>query len=58
MTDWKTVAETRGLQLSEAELTRLAGAMDALEAAYRALVANLTYDIEPATTLAEEAMEA
>ena len=58
VTDWKTMAAARGLQLSEAELTRLAGAMQALEPAYKALAANLTHDIEPFTTLAEEAVEA
>jgi hypothetical protein len=58
MTDWKTVAAARGLRLSETELTKLAAAMEALEPAYQALVANLTHDIEPSTTLAEEAVEA
>jgi len=56
--DWKTVAVARGLRPSEAELTKLAGAMDALEPAYRALVASLTHDVEPATTLGEDAVEA
>ena len=57
-TDWKTIAAARGLHLSEAEMTKLAGAMEALEPAYQALVAGLTHDIEPATTLGEEAVEA
>lgn len=57
MTDWKTIAQGRGLQLSDAEMTRLAAALDALEPAYQALVANLTHEVEPATTIAEEAIE-
>ncbi len=57
MTDWKTLAHARGLQLSDAELSKLAAVMDALEPAYQALAANLTYDIEPATTLGTEAIE-
>ena len=57
-TDWKAVAAARGLRLTEAEMTRLAAAMDALEPACQALTANLTPDIEPVTTLGEEAVEA
>jgi hypothetical protein len=57
MTDWKTLAAARGLHLSDAELAKLAGAMEALEPAYQALAANLTHDIEPVTTFGEEAVE-
>jgi hypothetical protein len=56
-TDWKTIAIARGLHLSEPELAKLAAAMDALEPACQALIANLTPDIEPATTLGEEVVE-
>jgi hypothetical protein len=56
MNVWKTLAEARGLQLSEAELARLSAVMDALQPACDALAANLTPDIEPATTFAEEAL--
>jgi hypothetical protein len=57
MTDWKSVAAARGLHPSEAELVKMAGAMDALEPAYQALVAGLTPDVEPVTTVGEEAVE-
>jgi hypothetical protein len=57
MTDWKTVAIARGLHPSEAELAKLAAALDALEPAYQALAAGLTHDIEPVTTFGEEAFE-
>jgi hypothetical protein len=57
VTDWKTLAAARGLQLTEAELAKLAAAMDALQPAYQALTANLTHDVEPVTTFAQEAVE-
>jgi hypothetical protein len=57
VTDWKALAAARGLNLSEGELQKLAAVMNALEPASKALVANLTHDIEPATTFAEEAVE-
>jgi hypothetical protein len=57
LTDWQTIALARGLQLSSSELSKLAGALEALEPAYLALAANLTHDIEPATTIGEEAVE-
>ena len=56
MTDWKTLAAARGLELSDAELARLAAAMEALEPACQALTANLPRDIEPVITFAEEAV--
>jgi hypothetical protein len=58
VTDWKSLADARGLQLSDAELKRLAATMEALEPVYQALAANLTPDIEPSTTIGEEAVEA
>jgi hypothetical protein len=57
VTDWKTLAALRGLQLTDAELAKLAAAMDALQPAYQALAANLTHDIEPAVSFAQEAVE-
>lgn len=57
-TDWKTVAAERGLRLPDAEMTKLAAAMEALKPAYEALVAGLTHEIEPVTTFGEEAVEA
>ena len=57
MIDWKTLAASQGLQLSDAELAKLAPAMDALQPAYQSLVATLTHDVEPATSFTEEAVE-
>jgi hypothetical protein len=58
VTDWKTLAAARGLQLSDTELAKLAATMDALEPAYRALTGNLTQDDEPAVIFAEEVLAA
>jgi hypothetical protein len=58
MTDWKALAASRGLSLTEAELSKLAAVLDALEPAAQALAANLTHDVQPATTCGEEAVEA
>ena len=58
MTDWKTLTAARGLQLSDAEVSKLAAVMEALEPAYQAMAANLTHDVEPATTLHDEALVA
>ena len=57
MTDWKTLTTARGLQLTDAELTNLASALNALERAYKSMAASLTHDVEPATTIAEEALQ-
>jgi hypothetical protein len=57
VTDWQTLAQARGLQLSNTELTRLAAALEPLESAYQSLVAGLTHEVEPATTIAEEALD-
>ena len=57
MTDWKTLTAARGLHLPDAEVEKLASIMDALEPAYEALAARLTLDIEPATTVGDEAVD-
>ena len=54
---WKSLAIARGLHLPDADLDKLAGAMEAFAPATRALGADLTFDIEPVTTLGEEAVE-
>lgn len=48
MTDWKGIARARGLAIPEAEIEAIAPRLDALEAAFRPLVAKLTPDQEPA----------
>jgi hypothetical protein len=54
VTDWKTLAAARGLQLSDTELATLATVLDALEPAYQKLTANLTHEDEPAVILADD----
>jgi len=51
MTDFKAVARARGLDIPEADLERIARTLEALEAAFRPLVADLPPSLEPATGL-------
>jgi hypothetical protein len=55
--DWQAAALTRGLELNTNEATRIGNAMTALDASYYAMAANLTHEVEPSTTIAEEAVE-
>lgn len=57
MTDWKTVARARGLDIPDEALDGIAPALNALEAAFRPLVARLQGDVEPAVVLSEAAVE-
>lgn len=57
MTDWKILTAARGLHLSDSEVEKLAGVMEALEPAYQALAARLTLDVDPATTVGDEVVE-
>jgi len=58
MTDWKSLAKARQLNLPEADLDRIRGPLDALEQAFHPLAANIPYEIEPAVIFrAEEESE-
>ncbi len=46
--DWKGLARARGLDIPDADLEALAPRLDALEAAFRPLARQLTFDQEPA----------
>jgi len=48
MTDWKSIAKARLLNIPEADLQRIAAPLDALEAAFRPLAAALPAHVEPA----------
>jgi len=50
MKDWQKIAEAYGLNIPEAELERIAPALDAMEAAFRALAKKIPDDVEPAIT--------
>jgi hypothetical protein len=48
MTNWTKIAEGRALRIPAEELERVAPALDALEAAFRPLVATIPHELEPA----------
>ncbi len=54
--NWKKIAEGRGLALTDAELERFTPALDALEAAFRPLLALIPFETEPAIILSESAV--
>ena len=48
--DWDALARTRGLEISPEQLDRVMEALRALERRFRPLVADLSFDLDPATT--------
>jgi hypothetical protein len=48
MTDWKSVAQARHLDIPETELERIAAPLDELEETFRPLTDTLTYGVDPA----------
>jgi hypothetical protein len=48
MTNWTKIAEARGLELSEAELARVAAPLEAMEVVFRPLIARLGPEVDPA----------
>jgi hypothetical protein len=51
MKDWKVIAQASGLQVDPTQLNRIAETLEALEAAFRPLLKDLTPGVEPATGL-------
>lgn len=51
MSDWKQLARARGLDLTDDDIGRIAGSLDALEASWRSLLDKLPYDAEPAVIM-------
>jgi len=51
MTDFQALARARGLDIPAAELDRIAPTLQALEASFRPLTADLPSSLEPATGL-------
>lgn len=49
MTEWTAIANARGLDLSPAELDRIASVLGQMESVYRPLVQELTPQVEPST---------
>ena len=56
MTDWIALSRARGLDIPEDQVAQIAPSMEALEQAFRPLLAKLPYDLEPAITLSEKAV--
>jgi hypothetical protein len=53
--DWKALAKAGGLEIPAEELDRITGPLTALEDAFRPLVQDLPWDLEPATGICEQA---
>jgi hypothetical protein len=51
MRDWRAIAKASGIEVDPAQLNRLAEPLEALEAAFRPLLKDLTPEVEPATEL-------
>ncbi len=54
MIDWRQIAHARKFPVTDAEIERIAPALDALEEAFRPLCATISHDTEPAVTLSEQ----
>ncbi len=54
MKDWKKIASGNGLGIPEADIDRIAPALDRLEAAFRPLTTDIPASIEPAVTFRPE----
>ena len=54
MKDWKAIAQASGFEIPPAEIDRIADPLNTLEAAFRPLVKDLRFDIEPATVYRSE----
>ena len=57
MTDFRAIAHARGLDIPEAELDRIVPTLEALEKAFRPLVADLPPSLEPATGICPQEPE-
>jgi hypothetical protein len=57
-TDWASLARAREFPMSATEMERLVPILDAVENAFRPLVATIPHTTEPAITLSEQAVVA
>jgi hypothetical protein len=48
MTDWKSLAKARQLNIPEPDLDRIAAPLDGLEQAFRPLAGTIPHETEPA----------
>jgi hypothetical protein len=49
-TDWEALAKARGFEIPGADLDRVVKPLRALERRFRPLAADLSFDMDPATT--------
>lgn len=56
-TDWRLLAQARGMSLSAEDLDRIVPVMQTLESAFGPLKLGIPHDIEPALILSEPAVE-
>ena len=56
--DWRSIAKAQEFPLSPAEMEKLVPILDAVENAFRPLVATIAHSTEPAITLSEQAVVA
>jgi hypothetical protein len=54
MKDWKLIAAGLGTDIPEADVAKIAPALNSLEAAFRPLSRNIPEDVEPAVTFRAE----
>lgn len=54
--NWKLIAEGSGIPLTEGDIEKFSSSLDALEEAFRPLVATIPLEVEPAITLSEDAV--
>ena len=57
MKNWKAIASGNGLSLTDDYLTKITPPLDALEGAFRPLIATIPHEIEPAIILSEAAVD-
>ena len=57
MPDWKAVSEAWSLDIPSDAVTRVAPALDSLDAAFRELPPKIPHSLDPAITLSEEAVK-
>ena len=57
MKNWKAIASGNGLNLTDEQLAIISPPLDALESAFRPMIAQIPYEIEPSVTLSESAVE-
>jgi hypothetical protein len=55
--NWKAIASGNGLNLTAEYLEKITPSLDALEAAFRPLIAGIPHEIEPSTTLSEASVD-